>query len=454
MRIQTTTFVFALAAAAALAPAAQYELLTGVNTRKYPGTATSVFVTPPPSTPPGIPGTFRDGDRLAGTADDGTTVNWQGSGTPVYLPNHVGSTSFLFRRGSVPAGVQQICFMGIDFLGGPLLDLDGDLNNNARSLTPITNVTAVEIPGSFSHIDLSFDLTAGTVSLVNFDATGTNEGGPGVTPLNGITVITLAGTQPNGTLAAPPNPFFDTRLGTVTQHVGPGGPVPGVYRITGLNAELWYDSINPGSSSPGVLGTMQELCKFRGWLIRRDCATGQFPTLAGQNLGGTIWPAIDTAEINQTYNTASGLTGGSATILDGVQDGGGNPTDLYSAHPNGLALAGGDLGAYFDTVISPLAVGAKEYVYLESAGFGINNSFDPVFTDTNGYDAVFIAMRRDAAGDLSGDGAVNLTDLPLFLAAVLDPQAQTPAAFDAADVNGDCQVNGLDIAPFTAAIVP
>src|SRR6185295_11583475 len=126
-------------------------------------------------------GSFADGDRLAGTSDTGATVVYQGNGTPMYQPNHVGAMSFLFRRGSVPIpGFGELPLMGIDFLGGPLLDLDGDNSNGVRSLVPVAgNPMPVEIPGSNSHVLMSFNFAVGTATLTSIDATGTNEGGPG-----------------------------------------------------------------------------------------------------------------------------------------------------------------------------------------------------------------------------------------------------------------------------------
>ena len=39
--------------------------------------------------------------------------------------------------------------------------------------------------------------------------------------------------------------------------------------------------------------------------------------------------------------------------------------------------------------INPLS---ESFVFLESAGFGMNNSFDPVFHDSVGYDVVIVAQ--------------------------------------------------------------
>jgi len=279
-----------------------------------------------------------------------------------------------------------------------------------------------------------------------------------VNPGASTTVNVLADAAWNGGAAGPVNPSFDTRVGTLTAFTGSGGTLVGVYRIADLQAELWYDSIDPASSSPDQLGTFQQLHRFRGWLVQRHPSTSQFPTLAGQGLGSTLWPTINTTETCPpvdpcpTFNRAFDIGfGPTAEITDG------NATDRYSLPGpanNGLALTafGGDLGAYFDNVVVPrLASDVSSFVYLESAGFGINNTGDPVFGNTNGYDAVIVAAATapaPLAGDVNGDGQVNAADASALSAAIRDPNALTPAEFGRADVNGDQQVNGLDIQVF------
>ncbi len=199
-----------------------------------------------------------------------------------------------------------------------------------------------------------------------------------------MTVNTLAGTQPDGTLGGPINPSTDTRQGTLTPLA------PGVTRIDHLGYEIWQDSIGLTSSTADTLGTLQFLGAFRGWRIDRD-AQGNFPTLAGLGLGSTLWPDVDVSNIGGTFNEASQpspLPPGTTTITDGPLN------DAFSASGSGgVALAGGDLGAYFDQVVVPLIDPLSDsFVYLEAAGFGINNSLDPVFGDTNGYDIVLIAQ--------------------------------------------------------------
>jgi hypothetical protein len=115
-----------------------FELVTGVAPGTSPGAPRSVN---PSSFPTGgVPGSFRDGQRLGGTPSAAATA-FGGVGTPFFNPNQFGSLSFMYRRGSVPIpagpGVTlQAPVMAIDYLGGPQLDLDGDLNNGSRSLTP------------------------------------------------------------------------------------------------------------------------------------------------------------------------------------------------------------------------------------------------------------------------------------------------------------------------------
>lgn len=434
MMTRLTVGILTVAAAAGPALAQQFLLLTGENVGNYPAVARSVMPVPGP----GFPGTFNDGDRLAGTGDDGPAIVFQGVGTPLYPPNHVGALSFQFKRGSIPAGPgMQVPFMGIDFLGGPRLDLDGDLNNGTRSLTPVGAATPVEVVGLPSYLLLDVSLSAGAVKLLQADVTGTNEGGPGVTAKIATIVVTGAGTQPNGSSGPLANPGYDTRTGTVTALAG----APGVYRIENFAFETWQDSIDPASSSASTLGTLQYLATFRGWLVVRDPATGKFPTLSGKGLAGTLWPKVDATQVGITFNTANGLAGGTAVIKNGI---GG---DTFTAPNNGgLALMsfGGDLGAYLDAVVLPKVPSqASSYLYLEGAGFGINNSFDPVYGDTIGYDTVFIAAGV-CPGDADGDGAVGQSDLGLLLAAYGTVKGD-PGYSAAADQDFDGDVDQADL---------
>lgn len=56
-------------------------------------------------------------------------------------------------------------------------------------------------------------------------------------------------------------------------------------------------------------------------------------------------------------------------------------------------------------------------------------------------------------GDLNRSGAVDSADAPLLVALLLDPAAATPADRDLADMNGDAQNDGRDLAPFITALV-
>jgi hypothetical protein len=436
--------------------AEQFHLLTGVDATRYPGSARTIFITPGP----GFPGTFTDGDRLAGTPDVGPVAEYQGVAPgPLFAPNEFGSLSFLYRRGSVPVGGgAQVPFLGIEFLGGPLLDLDGDLENGVRSLIPEAGVTAAVIPDTDSYIDLDFDLTGGEVFLDGFDATGTNEGGPGQAGTIATITVVLAGTQPNGAGGPPINPTIDTRVGTVSQFGGHAG----VYRITDLGYELWEDTLLASPTTGPFLGTLQYLGRFNGWLIERD-ANGAWPTLAGIGMGGTVFPAVNNSQLGATFNTANGVAGGIATITTAV-----GVDDFSASPPNGglpLTAFGGDLGAYIEEVVLPVVPkGWNRVVYLESAGWGINNSFDPLFGDTSGYDAVIIAAAPgDAcagftACDANCDGVISVGDIGAFVLAVTQGEAEYAAQFPtcsyrcANDTNGDGQVSVGDIAAFVSCL--
>lgn len=445
-----------LAVATPIASAETFELLIGIDAGLYPGPER--FVAPSPG--PGIAGPLYDGDRLVGTSDVGPPVTYMGlSGTmPLFQPNDLGTLSCTYRRGSVPLGpAGRLPLVGIDFLGGPLLDLDGDLNNGSRSLVPVINgstvATPVRVPDTNSHIDLDVDLDLNAITIVGFEAAGTNEGGPGIGPGITTVLLTLAGTGPDGTpTAVAPNPAFDTRVASLVPHA----TLPGVYAIENLQVELWYDSIEPNSSTASVLGTLQQFASFDGWLVVADCGTGLFPTLSGAGLGSTQWPNVDTSQLGEVFNTAHGLAGGSAVIAAG------NNNDDFSAAGNGgVAMAdfGGDLGGYLDNVVVPLLAGGQQaFVYLESASFGLNNSGDPIYADTIAYDLVLVAAAPTFAGgaanpgDMNDDGDVTIADVPLFVDALLNGGAGGDCG-DPADANQDGNVNGLDVQSLVGLLI-
>ena len=360
----------------------------------------------------------------------------------MFDPNIFGSMSFMLRRGSVPAVGNQFPLMGIDFLGGPLLDLDGDLNNGSRSLIPVLNQTAVIIPATFSHVDLTLDTNGLVVTLDGFDSTGTNEGGPGIGPDVATTVNVMAGTQPDGTLGGAINPTIDTRAGALVAFAGSSGLLDTVYRVDGLGYEFWQDTLLASSSTASTLGTFQFLGTFNGWWVRRDPQTGQFPTLAGEGLGGTQWPMVDTSGLGLSINTANGLNGGTATIISGF------PTDDFTAPGNG-GTGPTDLGGYFDNVVIPNVHPLSDsFVYLESAGFGVNNSGDPIYLDTVGYDVVIVAQSAPKIdGDLDGDGDADLADMAglqaCFAGGTPPPQSRGCDVFDF-DIDGNVDAADLD----------
>lgn len=442
-------------ASASMAGAEPFYLLTGVDVGKYPGMRRSVNPVPGP----GFAGAFDDGDRLAGTNDTGGVITYVGTGSPVYPPNHVGALSFLFRRATIPLFGSYIPLMGIDYLGGPLFDLDGDNHNGARSLVPVSGQTHVEIPDSSSFIDLSINAAVGSIQLNDFDSSGTAEGAPGFDGRIAVTLVTIAGTTPSGGKTGPINPAIDTRLGTLTAFAGIDG-LSGVYRIEQLGFEFWYDSISPDTGTPDDLGTLQHLGTFRGWLVQRDCGSGQFPSLAGQGLGTTLWPTINQTEIDQVHNAAIDTFGETATIMKGASPDNFFTGDDYTVGDNGLAYVdnGGDLGAYFDNVVVPhLDPEAGAFVYLEAAGFGINNSGDPVFSDTIGYDVVIVAQSLSATtpltGDVDGNGVVDLADAEALVDVLLELSSPTGCDADRADVNADDTINALDIQTLVNVLV-
>lgn len=431
-----------LALGAAWVCGEEFHLMIGVDPQRWPDVGRMV----PPQPGPGLATTLFDGDRLAGNAPLGDAVVFQGEGTPMFDPNQFGSMSFMFRRGSVPAAGMQFPLMGVDFLGGPLIDLDGDLSNGSRSLIPVANQSPIVMPNTHSHIDLIFDTNGATVTLNGFDATGNNEGGPGIGPGVATTVNTLAGTEPDGAQLGAINPIFDTRIGTLTPFAGSSGLLENTHRIDALGFEFWQDTVLASSSTASTLGTFQFLGTFRGWWVRRDPSTGLFPALSGEGLGDTLWPLVDTNGLGLVINTANGLNGGSATITSGF------PGDDFTATGNG-GTGPTALGDYFDNVVAPLVHPLSEsFVYLESAGFGINNSSDPIYLDTVAYDVVIIAQSAPRIdGDLDGDGDVDLTDMAglqiCFTGGAVSPLSR---GCDVYDFVTDGSVDDADLQGFAA----
>jgi hypothetical protein len=423
MIVRWTTVMLLAGGVSAATLAEQYILLTGGNAERYPAVARPVAPIPGP----GFPGTFYDGDRLAGTADDGPAIAFQGVGVPYFKPNQFGALSFIFRRGSVPIGGPNLVpYMGIEFLGGPRLDLDGDPTDGGRSLVPVSGKDPVVVKGPPSYLELRLDPNALKVELVHVDITGTNEGAPGVSAKTATVLVTLAGTSLSGEPGAAINPAVDHRISTLT-------PVPGTsasYSIDALGFELWEDSIDPGSSTASTLGTFQQLGTARGWLLHR----GDLALVDGK-LGTTLWPKVETSAVGQSYGSSEG---GSVTIASGV---GG---DNFAAPGNGglpLTDFGGQLSAYLKSIV--LTPNAYRLLYLEAAGFGLNNSADPVFQDTIGYDLVIIAAGI-CLGDVNGDGYVGQQDLGVLLAAY-GHSVGDPGYYEFADFNGDGTVNQIDL---------
>ena len=303
-------FNFAIAAGAVMLSAGaafadQFQLVTGVGAGTSPGAARTVT-----TTSGGSSNFFTDGQRLGGTPSASPIGIAPGS-TFLQTPNQYGSLSFMFRRGSINFGGPATPFLSVDYLGGPLLDLDGDLGNGSRSLVPVSGQSAVEIPGTTSHMDLTFG--AGSVSLNSFDVNGNNAGLGPAAPEQLVTVNTLAGTSTTGTPGSAINPSIDDRSGTATSFLGLSGTLGGVTRVEGLGYEFWQDTLSATSSSADELGTAQFMGEMRGWKIERDI-NGNFPTLAGEGLGSTIWSAVDTSQVGNSFNNAIGA--GTSTIVN------------------------------------------------------------------------------------------------------------------------------------------
>jgi len=64
-----------------------------------------------------------------------------------------------------------------------------------------------------------------------------------------------------------------------------------------------------------------------------------------------------------------------------------------------------------------------------------------------------VAPSTPLKGDMDDSGCVDSADIPAFIAVLLDPTAASPADRDRADISLDTLNDGVDIAPFVAAII-
>jgi hypothetical protein len=67
--------------------------------------------------------------------------------------------------------------------------------------------------------------------------------------------------------------------------------------------------------------------------------------------------------------------------------------------------------------------------------------------------ASVVSFEIQGSGDMDGDGAATLADVPDFVAALLDPEGAGPAARCAADCNVDGRLDGKDIEWFVARLL-
>jgi hypothetical protein len=156
---------------------------------------------------------------------------------------------------------------------------------------------------------------------------------------------------------------------------------------------------------------------------------------------------VDTSGLGETINTACGSV---PTVVIGD----GPAADKFTAPGEGglpLTDFGGDLGAYLDAMVVPLIDSASpSFVYLQSAGFGINNSSDPIYFDSVGYDIVIIAEQAfEPDGDFDGDGDVDLADYGGFQRCFTGPGAGSIApGCERVDFDSDVDVDLDDYAEF------
>jgi hypothetical protein len=75
-------------------------------------------------------------------------------------------------------------------------------------------------------------------------------------------------------------------------------------------------------------------------------------------------------------------------------------------------------------------------------------------TGSDASPADFTINGAPVPGDVTCDAKVTLADVDPFVQALLDVNTFTGCNINAADVNGDTFIDGLDVAPFVASLTP
>ncbi|MEM7245331.1 MAG: hypothetical protein AAF533_08300 [Acidobacteriota bacterium] len=334
-------------------------------------------------TDPGPSDVYR-GDRLTGTDDDLAPADEAPAQETILLPNEFGSFSFAISP-LLPQPFADMPFInfgpsavGVGYLGGPRLDLDGDAAP-PRSFVPVLDemgdaVTPAILPGIGSYLTLS--LGDSDVEVVEMDITRTSDVG---LQDFGVGVGVLGDDRAAGSLSS-------TAFGQ---------------RIDGLFFEWYEDDISANASGAAWLGAFQRFGNYDGWIIERD-GSGDFPTLAGLGLSSRF-PDANPGDVGTVAARVPESLFGPVAVIEGLEFVV-PPVPVPPATPRGADLAGlgGDFGLYIDTVVAPAVPDDCDYILvLQSVGYGINNTFDPVFGSTIGYDDVFFAAGKNA-GSISG----------------------------------------------------
>lgn len=238
-----------------------------------------------------------------------------------------------------------------------------------------------------------------------------------------------------------------------------GFPVP--VEAGGLPGENWANFQEMGITETGdwiVIGDTSAATTEDHFLMRN----GEIILREGQTLGSyTLAGSNDDAYMNGQgdWGVSWGVAGPGGTlealIFNGevvLVEG-----DLVDWNGDGVIDVNDNNATLADFFIGVLAVGDRDenggvdmYFFGDIDFNGTSSSTD----DLLGYFRVTIAPDVTCTrGDVDNDTMVTVADVSAFAAALIDPETATAQALCAADTNLDGDVNGADIAIFTACVL-
>jgi len=337
----------------------------------------------------------------------------------------------------------------------------------------------------------TFEMTAGTINTDdNFQVApgGTAEATQSGGTVHAAGAVIMGGqggtngeyTLSGGTMIADNNVFIGNNGNATFHHKG--GTLDAFGEETGPNADNYLVADDPSSTGSVVQsgGTAEARRVYIG-----DNGEGHY-TISGGSLATTeslnVGGSVDSDGADVTGNTGSLTVSGADAAIDvgGLFFADGeNSTLNFNIGSDGISSIDAD-GSEFESLIQPaeldmglmdgVSVNKNETFDLVSAAGGLDGLPSLVSEDTSNWElaintvdgedvlqaTTLQAISDILAGDMNGDGEVNNLDINPFVLALTDEAAfeqqfgVDPASIG--DINGDGEFNNLDINPFVSQL--